>query len=119
MTPATKRPQPIQIAKRIRRKEDEWVEILRALGDATRLRILSSLVHKPLSVSEISEALELTQYNVSKHLRILRNHGIIKVASQGLYRYYRIEESLLRRVDSRHAALEFGCCTFRLEAPAK
>ncbi len=103
---------PVQ--KSPRAAEEEWVEILRALADPTRLRILSALVPQPLSVSEITDVVESSQYNVSKHLRILRDHAIVKVRQDGLRRFYSIEENLLRKDGANKLALDFGCCTFRL-----
>jgi DNA-binding transcriptional ArsR family regulator len=52
---------------------------LKALGEETRLRMLRLLFKEPLSVTEITECLQASQYNVSKHLRIMREAGLLEV----------------------------------------
>ena len=47
------------------------IAALKALGEETRLRILRLLFKEQLSVSEISARLKASQYNVSKHERLL------------------------------------------------
>lgn len=60
----------------------------RALGDPTRLRILDLLHSGELSVGEISAAVEASQQNTSKHLRVLSTDGFVtrrKLGTRSLY----------------------------------
>ena len=57
----------------------DCVVALRALGEDTRVRIVSLLIDQPLEVGEIGKRLGVSQYNVSKHLRILREAGLLEV----------------------------------------
>lgn len=76
----------------------EFIEIFRALSDETRLRIIHLLVlsNKALCVCEIVDALEEPQYNISRHLKVLRNAGLIEEVKDGRWVYC----SLVKRSDS-------------------
>ena len=56
----------------------DCIAALRAFGEETRLRILRLLFQENLSVTEISEKLGVSQYNISKHLRIMREAGLLE-----------------------------------------
>lgn len=64
------------------------VQILKALGDETRLRILGVLKREPLSVNELLEVLSMGQSRVSRHLRILSDVGILEGSRAGSRIYY-------------------------------
>jgi hypothetical protein len=55
----------------------DCVPALKAIGEETRVRIVELLLERPLGVDEIAETLGVSQYNVSKHLRILREAGLL------------------------------------------
>ena len=64
-------------------------ERFKALGAPNRLKIISALKDGELSVSELVERTKLGQSNVSQHLKILQNAGLVtnrKAGSLGLYR---------------------------------
>ena len=65
----------------------------KALADETRLRILKLLEHGELCVCDITAALEMTQPNVSFHLGILREAGIITDRKEGRWSYYDLDLS--------------------------
>ncbi len=68
--------------------------LLRVLGDARRLRLLRLLLgQKELCVCELVDALELPQYEVSRHLSALRKVGLVNDRREGLWAYYSISES--------------------------
>jgi DNA-binding transcriptional ArsR family regulator len=52
-----------------------------ALGDPTRLRVVSLLKRRPLCASEIATQLALSRPAMSRHLRILRQAGLVEEAS--------------------------------------
>lgn len=62
----------------------------KALGDEMRLRIVALLSHGELCVCHIEEALGLSQSNVSHHLSVLRNAGIVEPHRSGKWVYYRL-----------------------------
>jgi DNA-binding transcriptional ArsR family regulator len=61
----------------------DCIAALKALGEGTRLRILRLLFKEPMSVNEIADRLKASQYNVSKHLRIMREADLLEVEKQG------------------------------------
>lgn len=93
----------------------DCIAALKALGEATRLRILRLLFKEPLSVNEIAECLGVSQYNVSKHLRIMREAGLLETEKQGQQRLYSVVPDLKAQVAANNNIFDLGCCTFRLD----
>ena len=65
----------------------------KALSDASRLQILQSLFNGERSVQELCETTGMSQANVSKHLSVLAEQGIVKKRRQGLFVYYSIGDN--------------------------
>jgi DNA-binding transcriptional ArsR family regulator len=71
----------------------------RVLGDATRLAIIGTLLDSgELNVGELVERLDASQANVSKHLRILHDAGIVARRPEGTAAYYSVADPSLVRV---------------------
>ncbi|MCY7413216.1 MAG: metalloregulator ArsR/SmtB family transcription factor, partial [Salinibacterium sp.] len=51
-----------------------------------------------LSVKEVVASIGLSQPTVSKHLKVLRDHGLVTVREEGQHRYYRLEGAPLETV---------------------
>lgn len=64
----------------------------RVIGDPVRIRLLDSLRGGERSVQELTDALEANQQNVSKHLAILAEAGIVDRRKQGNRVYYAIAD---------------------------
>jgi DNA-binding transcriptional ArsR family regulator len=62
-----------------------------ALGDPHRRRILSLLGDQDLSVAEIASALPISRPAVSRHLRLLKDAGLVAEAPAGTRRIYRLQ----------------------------
>lgn len=75
----------------------ELVQIIRALGDENRLRIVNLLRHGHFSVGEIERVLGLSQSNVSRHLGKLRNARIIAHEKRAQWVYYHLNHKMLSR----------------------
>jgi DNA-binding transcriptional ArsR family regulator len=60
----------------------------KALSDENRLKILKLLKLREMCVCELMVALDMTQPNLSHHLRILENQGIISHIKKGKWAYY-------------------------------
>ena len=90
------------------------IAALKALGEETRLRILQILFEEKLSVNEISERLSVSQYNVSKHLRVMREAGLLESEDRGKQRHYGVAK-VLKSAVAKDKILDLGCCTFRLD----
>src|SRR5262245_50926154 len=61
----------------------DCIAALKALGELHRLRIVRLLLKYQLGVNEISKRLRMSQYNVSKHLRVLKEAGLVEVKKSG------------------------------------
>ncbi|HTA31625.1 MAG TPA: metalloregulator ArsR/SmtB family transcription factor [Candidatus Cybelea sp.] len=88
---------------------------LKALGDKTRWRLVQELLAGPGTVSELAERLGASQYNISKHLRILREVGIVEALRRGKRVHCRIAPSFQSRVAKNKNQLDLGCCVFRFK----
>lgn len=95
----------------------DCVPALRALGEDTRVRIVGLLIGHRLEVGEIARRLNLSTCNASKHLRILREAGLLDVEKDGRRHLYSLPEMVRRRA-SNGAVLDLGCCTFQFEPGA-
>lgn len=69
-----------------------------ALSDPTRRRILTALRHGARPVGELVEELDVSQPTVSKHLKVLRDTGLVATRAQGQKRFYSLEPQPLRDV---------------------
>ena len=98
---------------------NDCVVVLRALGEDTRVRIVGLLLEAaPLEVGEIASRLEVSQYNVSKHLRILREAGLLNVEKDGRIRRYALPHDIRRRA-AAGSVLDLGCCSFQFQAQGR
>ena len=89
--------------------------ILKALSDETRWRIVQSLLARPQTVGELVARLGATQYNVSKHLKVLRGAGILEQERDGKYVRSRVGEAFRSQLAQDAKVLDLGCCTFRFD----
>jgi len=68
----------------------------RLLGETTRLQILNVLhAEGEQNVQSIVAATGQSQANVSKHLRLLMNEGLVARRQEGPFAYYRIDDPML------------------------
>jgi DNA-binding transcriptional ArsR family regulator len=63
-------------------------ERFKVLAEPARLQILNVLRRGEMTVTELAEATELSQANLSKHLQLLHALGFVTRRKQGLYVYY-------------------------------
>ena len=71
-----------------------------ALGDPTRRAILSLLGEADRSVQELAERLPVSRPAVSRHLRLLKEAGLVREEPQGARRIYRLQEQGLAAVQT-------------------
>ncbi|MCP4481764.1 MAG: winged helix-turn-helix transcriptional regulator [bacterium] len=67
---------------------DHIEKFLKAISDKNRIRIIKLLENNPMCVCELAAILETTQPNVSKHLKKLKNIGIIGSEQNGFWTNY-------------------------------
>ncbi len=77
-----------------------------ALADSTRLILLYALGDGPRNVSELTEQLELPQPTVSRHLKILRERGLVTATRQGMNVQYSLtDERIIQALDILRAIM--------------
>ena len=69
--------------------------LFNVLSEPSRLALLQALQTNPLSVSELVECCGMKQANVSKHLAVLHDHGLVKRARAGVSVYYEIADPMI------------------------
>lgn len=84
-------------------------EICGGLSDPNRIAILYALAEKQASVTELAETLEMPQPSLSRHLKVLRDRGMVVTQRQGSNIYYSLGDKriikaldLLRQVLAEH-----------------
>jgi len=73
-------------------------DVFNAIGETHRREILDALVTGERAVGELVDALRLTQPQVSKHLRVLSDVGLVRCRAEGRRRLYRLDDERLRPV---------------------
>lgn len=81
---------------------DEFLDLMaekfRMLSDSSRLAILRALMAGERNVTGIVEETGLSQANVSKHLKMLADAGLVERRKQGLQVFYRVVDPLVERL---------------------
>lgn len=70
-----------------------------ALADPTRRRIVELVSEHERSAGEIAAAFEISRPGVSRHLRVLREHGVVRARDDGARRLYSLDTKGLAEVD--------------------
>lgn len=73
--------------------------VFEIIAEPNRRAILSLLVSAEQSVGDIERQLSMTQPTVSKHLRVLREAGVVEATVDAQRRLYRLKPELLQEVD--------------------
>lgn len=88
----------MQLEARAPEPPDDLIELLRAAGDPTRLRILQLLARRPRSTREIARLVGLTDAAISKHLKPLRDAGWVWTERRGHYLYNHLDREASGRL---------------------
>jgi DNA-binding transcriptional ArsR family regulator len=96
---------PIPVLKLIASK-------LKLLAQENRLRLLNELRGGERTVSELIEATGASQANISKHLAVMRSHGVVTCRKAGLNVFYQISDKSVNKL------CDLMCHEFRKEMEA-
>ena len=88
-----------------------FIQVMKALADTNRIKILKMLQHKMMCVCELQAALDIAQPTVSKHLRVMEEAGLVDYRKDGLWVNYYLSDG--RR--SPYAASMLGKLRYWLE----
>jgi len=98
--------------------------ICHTLANPKRLEIIDALRKRELTVTELAAALEISQSNLSQHLALMRQRGILVVRREGLNAFYSLSNpkilqacELMREVLAEH--LEADAKLARGKSPTK
>ncbi len=88
----------------LRRSEADTPEaasdVFRAIADPTRRAILDRLATGPATVNTLAANFAQTRPGISKHLRVLRDCGVVTETKTGRERHYRLKPAALQPVDT-------------------
>ena len=73
-------------------------DAFRALGDDSRLQILTLLRDQELCAGELLKSLSIVQSTLSHHMKILVETGIVKCRKQGKWSYYSVDKERLKKI---------------------
>ena len=76
-------------------KDQGLIDVLKVISDSNRLRILNLLFQKELCVGEIEYLLVITQSNLSKHLKIMCDAGMLEKTRQKKFVFYHLKKEFL------------------------
>lgn len=88
---------------------DHCAELLKALAEPLRLRIVDVLRESPRNVSGIAESLGVEVMTASHHLGILKNAGLVERQKQGRFAVYSLRPGV-----STRGQIDLGCCQLKL-----
>ena len=70
----------------------DFLNVMKALSDPNRIKILKMLQHKMMCVCELQAALQIAQPSVSKHLKILENADLVDSKKDGMWVNYHLTD---------------------------
>jgi DNA-binding transcriptional ArsR family regulator len=73
--------------------------VLRAVADESRRTVLEALARGPATAGELAALLPIARPGVSRHLRLLREAGLVDVRQEAQRRVYRLRPAPLAEVD--------------------
>ncbi len=94
-------------------------DLIRVLADPLRLHIVTLLAKETLCTTHLVEETGARQTNLSNHLRVLREAGVVETEPCGRYTYYRLRPDVIARLaggfadlaeSARHAADNKRAC---------
>src|SRR5262245_3955810 len=71
---------------------DNLVDVLKATGEPTRLRLLALMAAGDLTVTDLTEILGQSQPRISRHLKLLGEAGLIDRYQEGAWAYFRLRQ---------------------------
>ncbi|MET8507777.1 metalloregulator ArsR/SmtB family transcription factor [Streptomyces sp. NPDC004787] len=80
-------------------------DLIRVLADPLRLRIVTLLARETLCTTHLVEETGAKQTNLSNHLRVLREAGVVETEPCGRFTYYKLRPDVIERLAGRFADL--------------
>ncbi|MFD9080804.1 ArsR/SmtB family transcription factor [Streptomyces erythrochromogenes] len=80
-------------------------DLMRVLADPLRLRIVALLARETLCTTHLVEETGAKQTNLSNHMRVLREAGVVETEPCGRYIYYRLRPEVIEALAGQFADL--------------
>ncbi|WP_405604746.1 metalloregulator ArsR/SmtB family transcription factor [Streptomyces sp. NBC_01410] len=80
-------------------------DLIRVLADPLRLRIVTLLAHETLCTTHLVEETGARQTNLSNHLKVLREAGVVETEPCGRFTYYRLRPEVIEVLAGQFADL--------------
>ncbi|MCX2924781.1 ArsR/SmtB family transcription factor [Streptomyces sp. NEAU-W12] len=80
-------------------------DLIRVLADPLRLRIVTLLARETLCTTHLVEETGARQTNLSNHLRVLREAGVVETEPCGRYTYYKVRPDVIASLAGQFADL--------------
>jgi ArsR family transcriptional regulator len=80
-------------------------DLIRVLADPLRLQIVTLLAHETLCTTHLVEETGARQTNLSNHLRVLREAGVVDTEPCGRFTYYRLRPEVIESLAGSFAEL--------------
>ncbi len=96
---ATQKPSTVDALARQGGPRKAGEGVFDAIADPTRRAILDRLSRGALAAGEIASGFDMARPSVSKHLRVLREAGLVRVEERGRMRFYEMDSRPLQEID--------------------
>ncbi len=90
-------------------------DLIRVLADPLRMRIVTLLARETLCTTHLVEETGAKQTNLSNHLRLLREAGVVDTEPCGRFTYYRLRPEVVEALAGQFAELAATARTTRAE----
>jgi len=87
-------------------------DLMMAIAEPTRLRILYLLVHQPLNVGQLATSVGVPMVNMSHHLGVMRQNGLLEDDKQGRHVIYRVRSDIFEPATDGAASESLGTLIF-------
>ena len=91
-------PPPHSPALEMKERAKEAAELLKAMANPQRLRVLCLLIEREMSVGEINALVDLSQSALSQHLAVLREKALVSTRREAQTVYYSVHGGLVHDI---------------------
>lgn len=74
---------------------EDLVNVFKALGDKTRLKIVKLLLQEVHTTQELAKEIQVSEAAVSKHLKIMWEAGLVRKTKKGVYMEYEFKTEMI------------------------
>lgn len=85
-------------------------DLLQAIGEKNRIRIIECLWDGAKNVSELAKLLKIEIVNVSHHLGVLKSARLVQHEKKGRYVVYSLSPDYFSAANGKHGSLDLGWC---------